>query len=171
MALPVTTAPTPDGTPAQVATVWAVNPSNDSLESLVTYTCSHAGDYLKAAGIRCRLEVPDHLPGRTLSATVRHNVFLIVKEALHNVAKHAAADEVTLRLASDGVGLKLVIEDNGRGFDLEASELRPGPGLERRGNGLVNMRARAAEIGGRIEFRSAPGRGTSLQLEVNLGPG
>ncbi|MST95091.1 MAG: hypothetical protein EXS33_07465, partial [Pedosphaera sp.] len=99
------------------ATVWAVNPRNDTLESLVTYTCQHAEDFLKAAGIRCRLEVPDRLPARALTATARHNVFLIVKEALHNVVKHAAATGVTLRLTVRPDGLTLVIEDNGRGFD------------------------------------------------------
>lgn len=145
------------------ATVWAVNPRNDSLESLVTYTCSHAEDYLKAAGIRCRLEVPERIAGTNLGANVRHNIFLIVKEALHNVVKHAAASEVTLRMATERERMLLTIEDNGRGFTHAAE---PGPG---RGNGLANMKARAEAIGGRFELRSNPGSGTRIQLEVPLG--
>lgn len=152
------------------ATVWAVNPRNDTLESLVTYTCQHAEDFLKAAGIRCRLEVPDRLPARALTAAARHNVFLIVKEALHNVVKHAAATGVTLRLTVRPDGLTLVIEDNGRGFDPAGPAAPAGPGRLRRGSGLWNMRRRAEEIGGRFDLRSGLGQGTRLQLDVGLVP-
>ena len=158
------------------ATVWAVNPRNDTLESLVTYTCNHAEDYLKSAGLLCRLEVPDRLPAHPLTAAVRHNIFLIVKEALHNVVKHAAATEVFLRIGAHADGLKLMIEDNGRGFTPQDQS----PPREKRiesdrqgrspGNGLMNMRKRAEELGGRFELRSEPGRGTKIQLDVNLAP-
>lgn len=161
---------TRDLTRALDATVWAVNPRNDSLESLVTYTCGHAEDYLKAAGVRCRLEVPDRLPGRTLSATVRHNVFLIVKEALHNVVKHAAATEVTLRMVTGDDVLKLMIEDNGKGFHPEPQGPDVTGGGLRRGNGVANMRARAEAMGGRFKLDSQPGRGTRIELEVRFAP-
>jgi signal transduction histidine kinase len=156
------------------ATVWAVNPKNDTLESLVTYTCNHAEDFLKPAEIRCRLEVPDRLPRQVLSAAVRHNVFLIVKEALHNVVKHAGAMEVFLRIATRADGLTLVIEDNGKGFSPDAAattvEARAGSGSTRRrqGHGLLNMQKRAEEIGGRFALRSQPGKGTRIQLEVSF---
>ena len=149
------------------ATVWAVNPRNDTLESLVTYTCSHAEDYLKSAGIRCRLEVPDRLPPRVITAAVRHNVFLIVKEALHNVVKHAAAGEVSLRIAMRDTSLTLVIEDNGKGFAPNTRVTTE----RRHGSGLANMRARAEEMGGSFELRSGPGQGTRIQLEVRFSTG
>ena len=68
------------------------------------------------AGIQCRLDVPEHLPAARLTADVRHNLFLAVKEALNNVVKHAEAREVWLRLIQDGSRVTLVIEDDGHGF-------------------------------------------------------
>ena len=151
------------------ATVWAVNPRNDTLESLVTYTCSHAEDYLKPAGIRCRLEVPERLPGQVLTAAVRHNVFLIVKEALHNVVKHAEATEVSLRIVIKDGGMTLVIEDNGKGFEPDTQGVKVG--TERRhGSGLANMKTRAEENGGKFELRSDPHGGTRIQLQVGFTP-
>jgi signal transduction histidine kinase len=151
------------------ATVWAVNPRNDSLESLVSYTCGHAEDFLRSAGIRCRLEVPPELRKQDVAAPVRHNVFLIVKEALHNVVKHSEATEVALRIMGNPGVLILELEDNGKGFGQEADGAGPGERAPRRwGNGLANMRKRADAIGAKFELRSEPGRGTHLTLHLRL---
>ena len=63
--------------------VWTVNPSNDTLDGLITYVCKYAQDYLAVAGLRYRLEVPPQLPGTPISPEVRHNVFLAAKESDH----------------------------------------------------------------------------------------
>src|SRR4029077_12721668 len=65
--------------------VWAVNPRQDTLDGLVSYICQFAQEYLKVAGILCRLDVPASLPPQPLTADVRHNLFLAVKEALNNI--------------------------------------------------------------------------------------
>src|SRR5207237_10090099 len=65
--------------------VWAVNPKHDSLDSLVTYLGRFAQTFLSGAGIRCRLDVPLHLPSWALTAEIRHNLFLAFKETLNNV--------------------------------------------------------------------------------------
>ena len=78
--------------------VWAVNPRNDTLAHLIDYTGQFAVDYLRAAGVRCLLDVPERAPAREISTAVRHNVFLVVKEALQNIVKHAHATEVWLRV-------------------------------------------------------------------------
>ena len=96
--------------------VWAVNPRQDTLDGLVNYICQFAQEYLTVAGILCRLDVPGHLPPLPLSADVRHNLFLAVKEALNNIVKHAQAREVRLRLIQEHGRLTLVIEDDGRGL-------------------------------------------------------
>jgi signal transduction histidine kinase len=149
------------------ATVWAVNPRNDTLDSLVSYLCQHAEDFLKPAGIRCRLDVPARLPGQVVTAAVRHNVFLIVKEALHNVVRHSGATEVSLRIALRDHELILMIEDNGRGFDPSAPPGTHGTSGSH-GNGLSNMNRRAEEIEGRLDLRSQPGSGTRIVLEVRF---
>ncbi|MDW8310092.1 MAG: two-component regulator propeller domain-containing protein, partial [Verrucomicrobiales bacterium] len=96
--------------------VWAVNPRHDTLDSLANYLGRFAQDYLRPAGVRCRLDIPVHLPPWPLTAEVRHNLFLAFKEALNNVLKHAAATEVRLTLALEPNGFRLTVEDNGRGF-------------------------------------------------------
>ena len=96
--------------------VWAVNPRNDTLAHLIDYTGQFATDYLYAAGVRCLLDVPERAPQFEVPSNVRHNIFLVVKEALQNIVKHANAAEVWLRIQTTDSNLRIVIEDNGCGF-------------------------------------------------------
>ena len=75
--------------------VWAVNPRHDNLASFIDYTVQRAGELLEAAGVRCRLDLPDSDDARPLPPDFRRQVFLMVQEAVHNAAKHSGADEVT----------------------------------------------------------------------------
>jgi signal transduction histidine kinase len=138
--------------------VWAVNPRNDTLSHLLDYAGQFAVDYLRLAGIRCRLDFPEQIPVRELSTDLRHNLFLVVKEALHNIFKHADATEVWLRVVVDEEVLGISIEDNGRGF---AS--MPDDALA---DGLRNMQQRMADIGGNLRVESQPGKGTKIILRL-----
>ena len=140
--------------------VWAVNPRNDTLSHLVDYTGQFATDYLRDAGIRCLLDVPENLPAREVPANVRHNVFLAIKESLQNIVKHARATEVWLRVNSDPRGLRISIEDNGCGFN--------GSSGDPWADGLRNMRQRLAEIGGECQVDSRPGAGTTITVNLAL---
>ena len=151
--------------------VWAVNPQNDSLDSLVSYVCKFAQDFLRVAGIRCRLDVPAQLPAQPLAAEIRHNLFLAVKEALNNVVKHAQASEVWLRLGFQGRTLVLTIEDNGLGFGPGGGASPAAGGRICAGHGLGNLDKRLSAIGGRCAVRSEPGRGTCVELTVVLEAG
>jgi len=148
--------------------VWAVNPRHDTLDSLASYLGRFAQDYLRVAGLRCRLDLPVQLPPWPVTAEVRHNLFLAFKEALHNVVKHAGATEARLSLALDPVGFRLTLEDDGRGFAPE--QLRSGavaePDRVAAGNGLANMRRRLTEIHGQCEVHSRPGQGTRVVFRV-----
>jgi len=137
-------------------TVWAVTPSNDTLAHLINYVAQFAVTFLQTAGIRFRLEAPDHLPDRPLPVEARHHLLLVVKEALNNVVRHAQAGEVRLRVAVSAESLDLAIEDDGRGF-AEA----PADGMA---DGLRNMRQRIEEIGGDLSVESIPGSGTKIRL-------
>ena len=120
--------------------VWAVNPSNDTLEGLANYACKYAQEYLALAGMRYRAEVPAHLPATAIPPEVRHNVFLAFKEAVNNVVKHAHASEAWIRLRLSPENFILEIEDNGRGLgdlDPKAAQMR---------NGLRNMHKRMEDI-------------------------
>jgi signal transduction histidine kinase len=138
--------------------VWAVNPSNDTLESLANYACKYAQDYFALAGVSYRAELPTHLPPATILPEVRHNVFLAFKEAVNNVVKHAHATEARVKLRLEPGKFILSVEDNGRGLgDLADKKLR---------NGLKNMRKRLADVHG--EFAIDPGEtgGTAVRLIV-----
>jgi signal transduction histidine kinase/streptogramin lyase len=139
--------------------VWAVNPSNDTLAHLVEYTGQFALDYLRVAGIRCRLDFPERTPVRELSTDVRHDLFLIVKEALHNIVKHAHASEVWLRIQASDTSLRISVEDNGRGFDHPPEHVGA--------DGLLNMRHRAEEISGICQIESHPGSGTKVIVQLS----
>jgi signal transduction histidine kinase len=152
--------------------VWAVSPRHDTLESLAAYLEKFAQDWLAAAGIRCRLDLPLQFPEWRLTSEVRHNLFLACKEALHNVVKHSAATEVQIRLVVKQTSFELVIEDNGRGFSPAGKRrnLPDGSGRLSSGNGLENMARRLSGIGGIFELRSVPGTGTKIIFTVQLQP-
>jgi signal transduction histidine kinase len=138
--------------------VWAVNPQHDTPEGLANYLEQFALEFLGAAGIRCRLDLPMQLPAWPLTAETRHNLFLALKEALHNVVKHAGATEVRIVLTLDARALTLSVEDNGHGFDPATAGAT--------GNGLENMRRRLEHIGGGCEIGSAPGQGVKIVFIV-----
>ncbi len=140
--------------------VWAINPSNDTLESLVNYACKYAQEYLELAGIRHRFDVPAQLPVADIAPEVRHNVFLAFKESVNNVVKHAQATSVSIRLRLEADTFTLHIEDNGRG-------LAGQPDKSGR-NGLRNLRKRMTDIGGNFVIGPAAEQGTLVQLTAPL---
>ena len=140
--------------------VWAVNPSNDTLEGLVNYSGKYAQEYFALAGLRYRVEFPSQLPEVTLAPDVRHNVFLAFKESVNNVVKHAQATEVHIRLRLDEASFALEIEDNGKG---------PAGAEQKSGrNGLRNMRKRMEDVGGSFTLGSAPEKGTLVRLTAPI---
>jgi len=149
--------------------VWAVSPQNDILEKFVTYTCSFAEEYLQTAKIACRLELPEFLPEIILTADVRHNLFLVVKEALNNIVKHAAASEARIQIALQPGMLILTVQDNGKGFAHDSAsngDHHVSAGSQK--DGLSNMRKRTESIAGRMELESLPGSGTRVKLMITL---
>ncbi len=140
--------------------VWAVNPVNDSIDRLANYLYEQVERLLSMRSIRCRFDVPNELPDYFLSSEVRHNVFLVVREALNNIIKHSGASEVWFRLRTSPAALSLIIEDNGKGITpAERSSF---------GNGLQNMARRMKNLGGSFRLTSQPGRGTQIQLKVPI---
>lgn len=138
--------------------VWAANPRNDTLPDLIGYIGQFAQQFLHTAGISCRLELPDQPPGWALSAEARHNLFLVTKEALNNVVRHAHAREVCLRVKLTEESLNLTIEDNGNGFEPD----RAHPSAD----GVRNMHQRMETIGGNCDITSKPGAGTMITLSL-----
>ena len=142
--------------------VWAVRPGSDTLQSLGDYITHFAGELFEGSPTRCRLDVPDELPARPLPPDVRHNIFLIVKEALTNILRHAGASEVHLQIKATPKKLDIVIADNGKGFDTKAAAAAG------QHNGLDNMCRRAAAVGGKLALTGSPGSGTRVELSVGF---
>lgn len=143
--------------------VWAANPSNDTLEGLVNYLCKYAQEFLTTAGVRCRLDVPANVTARPIAPDARHSIFLVAKEALNNVAKHAGASSVQLHIAVESKRFVVEITDDGRGPDGART-------AEQRGrNGLRNMRRRMEDAGGHFSIEAAKPKGTCVRLTAPLG--
>ncbi len=144
-------------------TVWTVNPGNDSLANLLDYVTHYAEEFFLDTAVRCQLKIPVHIEDRSMSPELRHSLLAIIKESLNNALKHSGARTVVVAANVEGRSLAFTIRDDGCGFSPDAPVA---------GNGLANLRARAAAIGARIEIQSQPGQGTTLRVAVpELDPG
>lgn len=141
--------------------VWAVNPANDSLESFIGFFCKFAQAYLELAGVTSRFDIPNSLPEYSLTTGLRHHLFLAAKEAVHNAVRHGSPTEVHLGMEVVDDTFRLIIRDNGRGFD-DSPERSAS-------HGSANMMRRMKEIGGTFQRDSLPGKGTVVELGISLG--
>ena len=140
--------------------VWAMNPTHDSLASMVSYFSIYAERFLGLANITWRLEGPFNSDDHVVDSQHRHELFLAFKEALTNIVKHAEATEVRLNIQVERGQICLTVTDNGRGrIDLGQQD-----GMD----GLANMRARLEKLGGRFEFNSKPDEGTTVRFNLPL---
>ena len=146
--------------------VWSIDPRRDNLRNVVQRVRQFASDVLETAGIEWELQVPQEIYGVRLGPEQRRHLYLIFKEAINNIARHSGSTRVTLSMRLDARSLICEITDDGRGFVPKEGTEEGSNG--RGGHGLVNMRARALEMGGRLDIESSPGHGTSLKLAIPL---
>jgi len=139
--------------------VWALRPGSDTLQSLADYIAHFANEFSESDRLRCRLDLPADLPPVALPPEMRHNIFLIVKEALTNSLKHSGAREALVQAKVAGQSLEILIHDDGRGFDSAAVA---------KGNGLGNMRRRAEAMHGALSIESGAKTGSTIRLTVQL---
>ncbi len=119
-------------------------------------------DFERRSGVSCEFSengVEDGLPD-----SVKTCVFRVVQEALHNCEKHAGASHARVAARQSANQVRVEVEDNGRGFELNAKGM---PGRDA-GLGILGMRERAARVGGALTLESAPGRGTRISLQIPL---
>lgn len=140
--------------------IWALNPKNDTLEGLVAYMRRFVYEYLEPTTVNCSFDLPETLPNKALNVEVRRNVYLVVREALHNVVKHAVATKVFVSMRMNEHGFRVMIKDDGKGFDHDNPEFP--------GNGLINMKKRMNDIDGKFLIKSKTGEGTVIELVVPL---
>ncbi|RPI27899.1 MAG: hypothetical protein EHM61_06935 [Acidobacteria bacterium] len=138
--------------------VWAINPARDSLGDLVHRMRRFANDLFADGSVRHRFEASDTEGRIALSNDFRRQVYLIYKECLHNLVRHAAATEATIELRLADGFLEVEIRDNGVGFDLVAADTG--------GAGLHSLQSRADALGGQLTIDSKPGAGTRVLCRI-----
>jgi signal transduction histidine kinase len=145
--------------------LWSINPKNDTLQSLSHYICRSAEEILTSAQATMQFTLDESFPDKAVPPRHRHGVLLAVKEALHNILKHAGASRVQVHCTMEGGAFVVRVADDGRGFDLQTVRADAGG---RQGHGLENMRQRLTELGGACHLESQTGRGTSITFRLPL---
>ncbi len=138
--------------------VWSLNTGNDTVQSLVAYIRKFAGSFLEEAGIRLEFSAPPAGPDTPLAGYIRRSLYLTVKEALHNVVKHAHASQVTLRIDVQGGRLHIHVEDDGVGMETAHPALA--------GNGLANMKNNLKALGGAVQWNMQNGTRVAIVSPV-----
>jgi signal transduction histidine kinase len=136
--------------------IWAMNEKNDTVEDLLFYTRAYSVEYCEENNLECEVNIPETISPHFVSGEIRRNLFLTVKESLHNIVKHAEAKKVKINFYV-GKMLSVSVIDNGKGFTLNNKD---------DGNGLKNMRKRIESIGGNFEMLNE--KGTIVNMTVPL---
>lgn len=142
--------------------VWALNPRNDHFRSIVQRVETYGQSLCKAREIIFSSDCAANLLDLNLGMKERKNLFLIIKEAIHNAVKYAQCRSLSVNMSYLNHLVKVEVTDDGIGFDTALMEKRPQDTL--RGNGLPNMQFRARELNGSVTIDSAPGKGTRVIL-------
>ena len=146
--------------------VWSIDPRRDDLGNLIVHVRRFASRVLEAQGIGWKLQAPLEPERVKLAPDQRRHLLLIFKEAINNIARHANCKSAVISIVVIDHRLEAQIADDGRGFDPPHGPALPD--AHAGGNGLGNMRLRAAQLGGHLDIDSASGRGTRLKLTVPL---
>ncbi len=136
--------------------IWSMNTDYNTLEDLVAYLRSNISELLSNVNLDYRFSIPDEIPSVALKGVERRNVYLVVKESLHNIIKHAHASFVTIEITFHN-GLTINIRDNGVGVEKHKTR--------RFGNGLRNMQERMENIGGAWKMVTEE-NGTSVHINL-----
>jgi two-component system sensor kinase len=138
---------------------WSLRPSGLDDLGLIGCVEQYVEDCRQIYPIRIELTTPTRPPA--VSAAVATSIFRIVQEALTNIGRHSGASEASVTIVNSADALRVVVEDNGTGFDPELAG-------QRRSLGLIGMRERARLAGGRLSVESRPGQGATIMVEVPI---
>lgn len=137
--------------------VWSIKPMNDSMQKIIARMREFASEALEPKNIGIEFYVDERVPELRLNMEARRDLFLIYKEAINNIAKYSDSTQVSVHISYLQKRLILKMKDNGRGFDVDTADS---------GNGISNMKKRAARLNGRIKWHSGINRGTFVVLNI-----
>jgi two-component sensor histidine kinase len=139
--------------------VWSINPDNDTLENLMLRIKLFAAKLFEAKNIEYTIDIKDNISQVKLPMNFRQHIYLILKEAINNLVKYSDATHATLEVSFNNMVLHVRIHDNGKGFNQEQAK---------GGNGILNMKSRAAMMKADLNIGSEPGRGTLIDFKVKI---
>lgn len=140
--------------------VWSINPKNDTTEELVNRMQDYAMPLLKAARIQCHFSCDPRLPDLRLDLLTKRHLYLLFKEMVNNVAKHASCRNCYIDFAQHHGKLHLTVKDDGQGFDAAVA------GKAR--NGLASMQERTRKLKGNITIQSVADGGSQVAVTIPL---
>lgn len=146
--------------------VWMINPNKDHLRDLLQRIRRFASDTLTPRNIAVTFALPDGEVEMPITSESRREIFLICKEAVNNIARHADCTKAEITLMLNGTIITLCVRDNGRGFVTNGSN-----GNSSGGQGLLSMQSRAEKLGGELIVATLPNGGTEVLLRANIGGG
>lgn len=140
--------------------IWAMNPKNDTLENLIWYVREYTSRFMEAAFVSVVFNIPNEIPIIKLSAEIRRNIFLIIKEILNNIIKHSGATKTELSFIIKNNIYELIINDNGKGFDINSNR--------KFGNGIVNIKKRVEDCNAEFDLNSTVNKGTTFRIQFKI---
>ncbi|MEI8204428.1 MAG: triple tyrosine motif-containing protein [Bacteroidota bacterium] len=135
--------------------IWMMNPANNSLENIFTHIKEYASELLEAKNIEFGFVAKGDISAIHIPMEQRRDLYLIMKEAINNLAKYSACSQAILQVTIENGNLIIKVTDNGIGFD---------DVLKSSGNGLVNMRKRAEGLNAQFQIDSVLNSGTCISL-------
>ncbi|WP_421774742.1 ATP-binding protein [Gracilimonas sp.] len=138
--------------------VWAINPEHDDWPAFLSKCRRFTSDLLESKEMEYSLKIDEFIPGK-LDMQLRQHLWLIFKEMVTNAVRHSKASQLDVIMKYEEGELKLVVQDNGEGMDVDSV---------RKGNGLVNIHKRAEQINAEISLKTSEGFGTRWMLKVPL---
>ena len=139
--------------------IWSVNTSNDSMEEMLSRIRRYAADLFDNCNVICHLDMDEKIGGKKMSMELRRDVYLICKECMNNMVKHAAAGNVWIQVIFYRNKLQLNFKDDGKGFDATVITSR---------NGLKNIRARTKRWKGQVKIQTGGGNGTAIEISLPM---
>jgi signal transduction histidine kinase/ligand-binding sensor domain-containing protein len=139
--------------------IWSVNTHHDTLEETVARMRLYAAELFDSAGIRYELQLDPFFETTRLMMEQRRDIYMIYKEALNNIVKHAQAKQVLIRIGVTGRHFILHIRDDGKGYN---------PGRTTGRHGLTGMLARVKRWRGVIQVETGVNKGVSLHIDLPL---
>lgn len=139
--------------------VWSLNAEKNNLKALQNHLITYADETITNSNMTCSIEAVTNMPSRVIEQEIKKNIYLLYKEAINNVLKHAEATNVTVQFKYKLKKLQITITDDGKGFDFDTII---------KGNGLDSMQNRIKQLQGKIEFLPNRPKGTIVKFELKV---